>query len=248
MSKHSVLITGAMGGIGHILCKAFAKQGWSVIATDITPPNKGGLGSHYIQCNLENLLRDQAEMAGFKRGVLEVCASAPLKAIINNAAVQTLGPTETLSAQDILSSLAVNVAAPFLLVQQFLAELTQAKGCVLNIGSVHAQATKPEFAAYATSKTALHGLTRALAVDLGPRVRVNTLAPAATATPMLLAGFEGKEDSLAQLAQMHPVGHIADPQEISNIATFLCSDEASFITGSTFYADGGILSRLHDPD
>jgi len=120
-------------------------------------------------------------------------------------------------------------------------------GCVLNIGSVHANATKPGFVSYATSKAALHGLTRALAVDLGERCRVICLAPAATETDMLRAGFEHNPGGLEQLASMHPLNRLATPQEIARLAVVLAS-EAQFCTGSTVYADGGVLSRLHDPE
>jgi NAD(P)-dependent dehydrogenase (short-subunit alcohol dehydrogenase family) len=101
---------------------------------------------------------------------------------------------------------------------------------------------------YATSKAALVGLTRALAVDLGSRVRVNAINPAAVATPMLLDGFKGKEALYAALGGMHPLGRIAEPAEIAQVALFLASRKAAFITGAAFDVDGGILSRLHDPD
>jgi NAD(P)-dependent dehydrogenase (short-subunit alcohol dehydrogenase family) len=141
----------------------------------------------------------------------------------------------------------VNAIVPFMLTKSFLPELKQASGSVVNIGSVHAQATKPGFIAYTTSKAALHGLTRALAVDLGPGVRINTLAPAATATEMLKAGFEGNPVGYGALEKVHPAGRIAEPEEIARIALFLVSEDAEFITGATLFADGGILSRLHDP-
>jgi len=90
-------------------------------------------------------------------------------------------------------------------------------------------------------------MTRALAVDLGPHINVNTLAPAATGTAMLLAGFEGQEEAFSQLEEVHPLKRIASPDEIAGLALFLVSEKARFVTGTTFFADGGILSRLHDP-
>ena len=115
------------------------------------------------------------------------------------------------------------------------------------MSSVHATATKPGFIAYATSKTALVGLTRSLAVDLGPRVRVNCILPAATDTPMLRAGFEGNPQGLAELGAMHPIGRIATPEEVAHVAVFLASKDAAVITGAAFAIDGGIGGRLHDP-
>lgn len=247
MPKFSVLITGASGGIGAALCQHFQKNGYHVIGTGRRRPDNFHPSSSYIMADLAALTKDTVALKRFHIDVNKASHLAPLKTLINNAAVQILGGAHEISAQMMEKSFAVNVTAPFLLTQVFADVLEENEGAVLNIGSVHAQATKPGFIAYTTSKTALHGLTRALAVDLGGRIRVNTLAPAATATPMLLSGFEGKEEAYAELARMHPLGRIAEPSEVSEAAFFLCSDQAKFITGSTFYVDCGILSRLHDP-
>ena len=150
--------------------------------------------------------------------------------------------------QDWHDTLDVNLLAPFLLTQALLNNLERGNGSVVNISSVHARATKPGFVCYATSKAALAGLTRALAVDLGSRVRVNSINPAAVITPMLLEGFKGRDDQYAELAKMHPLGRIAEPSEIAQMAVFLASNKASFISGTAFNVDGGILSRLHDPE
>ena len=91
------------------------------------------------------------------------------------------------------------------------------------------------------------GLTRALAVELGGRVRVNALCPAAVNTPMLREGFANNPDGLDELASFHPVGRIAEPEEIGAIALFLASPDATFVTGSVIDFDGAILSRLYDP-
>ncbi|MFC7293040.1 SDR family NAD(P)-dependent oxidoreductase [Hirschia litorea] len=245
----SVIITGAQGGIGAALCKAFKDEGWFVIATgrNAASDMDAQLFDAFIIADLNEIATSPDKAAQFKQDVEKHTDAHPLKALVNNAAIQILGRTEDLKPEDLTLSFNVNVLAPFMLTQQFLPALTAQNGSVLNIGTVHAQSTKAEFPAYATTKTAMHGLTRALAVDLGGRVRVNTLAPAATETPMLKAGFEGKPEAYQALAQAHPIGRIADVSEIAQAALFLCSDKASFITGSTLYADGGVLSRLHDP-
>jgi NAD(P)-dependent dehydrogenase (short-subunit alcohol dehydrogenase family) len=247
MTARSVLITGAAGGVGTALVEAFAGAGWRVIATDTTEPKAPSKAHAFIKADLAALAGDGKALQAFAAQVRKEAGDKPLGAIVNNAALQALAPTRALTSAQFVSSLMVNVAAPFALVKAFLDDLEANDGAVVNIGSVHAQSTKPEFAAYATSKAALHGLTRALAVDLGPKVRVNTLAPAATATPMLMAGFEGKAEAFAELEAIHPAGRIATPAEIARIAVFLASPDAAFITGATLYADGGILSRLHDP-
>lgn len=242
----SVLITGIAGGIGSALGRAYKAAGFQVIGTGRRQTGAESCDV-FIPADLDRLAVDDAVLATFREAVMAAVGDKPLKALINNAATQILADTTRLTAADWQMTLNVNVTAPFRLVQTFLGELEQSRGSVLNIGSVHAQSTKPEFAAYATSKAALHGLTRALAVDLGGRIRVNCLAPAAISTPMLMAGFKGREDAFKNLEACHPVGRIGTPEECADAALFLTSDQAGFATGTVFYLDGGVLSRLHDP-
>ncbi|MEO9971929.1 MAG: SDR family oxidoreductase [Hyphomonadaceae bacterium] len=243
----SVLITGCNGGIGSSLVETFSEAGFRVIGVDKTARRDDFTGAVFLQADIGLFGHDESVIDQFSVDVRTACGDHPLGILINNAAVQILGATEDLTASDFAHSMNVNVIAPFVLTKAFLSDLRAGKGVVINIGSVHAQATKPEFAAYGTSKSALHGLTRALAVDLGPEVRVNTIAPAATATSMLKAGFEGNEQAFQALREVHPLKRVAEPSEIAKIALFLASEDCSFLTGATIYADGGVLSRLHDP-
>lgn len=245
--KRSVLITGCLGGIGKSLVTAFNDDGWRVIGVDRRVAEKQADSAAFIRADIGDFVQAPKTLRQFAEKVRAACGDSPLSALVNNAAVQHLGRLDGLETDAIVESLNVNVAAPMLLAKTFLGDLEQNNGSILNIGSVHAQATKPGFAAYATSKAALHGMTRALAVDLGPKVRVNTLAPAATATPMLLAGFKEDAGALAALNDVHPLRRIAEPDEIAKIAVFLASEKAGFLTGATLFADGGVLSRLHDP-
>jgi NAD(P)-dependent dehydrogenase (short-subunit alcohol dehydrogenase family) len=245
--QRAVLITGCNGGIGRALVDAFADAGWKVIGTDQSKCAVNDRVSSFFSADLVQLATQTDQMTSFARNVRKALDGPSLGALINNAAVQSVSPFNNLSTEDILKSLYVNSVAPMLLAKAFLPELRYGKGAIINIGSVHATATKPEFSAYSVSKSALHGVTRALAVELGPDVRVVTLAPAATATDMLLAGFEGKQNAFRLLENCHPAGRIAAPEEIGKLAVFLTSDDAGFLTGTTIYADGGVLARLHDP-
>jgi NAD(P)-dependent dehydrogenase (short-subunit alcohol dehydrogenase family) len=141
----------------------------------------------------------------------------------------------------------VNLSAPFFLIQAFLPRLAASNGSVINVASVHAKLTKPGFIAYATSKAALVGLTRAMAVEIGSRVRVNAIAPAAIATPMLGAGFADAPHKLELLRAFHPVGAIGLPSQVADLAVYLTSNSSRFINGSVVEVDGGIGARLHDP-
>lgn len=246
MREKAVLITGAHGEIGKAICARFLSKGWFVIGTDLSSVTPDHV-SAYVPSDLQAVARDAEARRELHSQVLAALGTRVMAALVNNAATQRLAPVDILSADDWQITLDINVTAPFMLIKLFLAQLRQTQGCIINIGSVHAQATKREFAAYATSKAALHGLTRALAVDLGPTVRAICLAPAAIATSMLVSGFDGRQDKLAELASAHPVGRIGHPDEVAEAALYLSSPEATFASGSAFYLDGGILSRLYDP-
>ncbi|MEM9084367.1 MAG: SDR family oxidoreductase [Pseudomonadota bacterium] len=245
-TSSAVLITGAAGGIGSALVEAYAEAGWRVIATD---RNKVAHSSAhaFVQADFEEIAPDDAALEGFVATIREALQGFPLRVLVNNAAIQILGNVPAVSLSDWERTLRLNVTTPFRLAQALLRDLQSAHGTVINVGSVHAQATKREFVAYATSKAALHGLTQAMAVDLGGNPRVLCVAPAAVGTKMLRDGFADKPEALADLAAAHPVGRIAKPAEIARSIVSLSQEPFMFATGTTVWLDGGVLSRLYDP-
>jgi NAD(P)-dependent dehydrogenase (short-subunit alcohol dehydrogenase family) len=245
-ARQAALITGALGGIGRALCAAFTNAGYRVIATDRQPDP--AVFPHYISLDLAELPRNEPLQQAFLAQLKQKLDGHSLYACVNNAAVQILGHLGETTDQNFQRTLDVNVFAPLILARLLLSLLEDSGGSIINIGSIHARATKPGFVSYATSKSALQGLTQALAIDLGPRVRVNVIQPAAVATEMLKAGFADDPAKLAQLQAYHPVGRIAPPEEIARMAVLLASDNFSFISGTTIDMHGGIGVRLHDPD
>ncbi|NEO77621.1 MAG: SDR family oxidoreductase [Moorea sp. SIO4G3] len=241
----TALITGAAGGIGQALCQVFKEANHFVIGLDVV--SAAASCDVMIVGNLQKMCSDPAYCSEIVEQVRSHLQSRGLTTLINNAAVQILKPTNQLTVEDWHQTLDVNLVAPFVLTQALLPELEQAVGSVVNIASIHASLTKPGFVCYATSKAALVGLTKSMAVDLNQKVRVNAICPAAVATPMLMAGFEGKKEEFEKLSQMHPLGRIAEPAEVAKVALFLSLPEASFISGATLSVDGGIGGRLHDP-
>lgn len=241
----TALVTGSLGGIGRSICTVLRAHGWRVVAFD---RSEGECASDlFLRCDIQDFHVAPDSVEPVVARVREFCGGR-LDLLVNNAAHQVVKPVDGLTISDWDVTLSTNLAAAFFLIQRFLPELEAARGSIVNVASIHANLTKPGFVAYATSKGGLVALTKALAVELGPRgVRVNAVLPAATETPMLRAGFEGKPEAYAELAALHPVGRIARPEEIGEFIAYLASDKAGFITGSALQIDGGIGARLHDP-
>jgi NAD(P)-dependent dehydrogenase (short-subunit alcohol dehydrogenase family) len=237
------LITGAAGGIGSALVSAFEAAGWLVVSTDLKPLQRAG----HVVLDV-GALTDPAD-ANHQAGIeaLRAATGGRLKALVANAAHQVVKPSGQLTAADWQQTLGVNLLSPFWLSMAFKDELAANAGSFLAISSIHERLTKPGFVAYATSKAALSGMVRAMAVDLGGAVRCNAICPAAIATPMLLAGFEGQPQALAALNAYHPVGRLGRPAEVAAAAVYACSDAAGFLNGSCIDLSGGIAARLHDP-
>jgi NAD(P)-dependent dehydrogenase (short-subunit alcohol dehydrogenase family) len=249
MNGTLVVLTGARGGIGSAILRRLLDEGHAVIALD-RGAGPAMTGVHWIDCDLEPLSRDAASRERLQEEL--AAANAALGAprtigLVNNAAVQLTGAALDQDLEAFTTSLAVNVAAPFALARMLYPALAEARGCIINIGSVHAHQTKPGFSAYSTSKAALAGLTRALAVEWGAVVRVVAIEPAAIRTPMLEAGFTGDPAARARLAQAHPANEIGEPAQVARWVSHLLADDALFGNGTVINLDGGVSFRLHDP-
>lgn len=247
--KEAVIISGVNGGIGQALVRTFDDAGFDVIGTDRTAEPVDDLAcAFYVSADLQKVATDDDYAATIFGVCREWLGQRPLKGLVNNAAVQVLGGVETLTRSDWHRTLDVNLVAPFLWSQAFLSELTAAAGSIVNISSIHSQLTKRNFVAYATSKAALSGMTRAMSIDLGDKVRINAIEPAAIETEMLKAGFEGAPELFEQLEQHHPRNHIGQPDEVARLALFMVREKMDFLHGSCIGLNGGISGRLHDPD
>lgn len=248
MTKQPIaLITGAAGGIGKALVAAFIERGYRVIGLDQATNPSDVACWHYLQVDLHQLVADPRYAESQLVHIKQLLVNHELNALINDAAVQVLGGVSSLNMNDWQKTLNVNLLAPFVLTQGLLSELEAANGCVINMSSIHALLTKPGFLAYATSKAALSGMTRAMAVDLAGRVRVNAIEPAAIATEMLKAGFANQPEELAELESCHPQGRIGTPAEVAALALSMASGDMQFMHGACVGLDGGISGRLHDP-
>ena len=177
MTARTAVITGAAGGIGQALVSVFRAAGYRTVAVDMR--DVAVAADAVVRMDLDRYCRDESVRRSSNEALLDAIAAPTLDVLVNNAAVQILGEVASLTVDDWQATLNVNLLAPFPLTQALLEHLGAASGSVVNIASVHATLTKPNFVCYATSKAALAGLTRSMAVELGARVRVNAVCPAA---------------------------------------------------------------------
>jgi NAD(P)-dependent dehydrogenase (short-subunit alcohol dehydrogenase family) len=244
MDKRVVLVTGANGGIGQAICKHFKKEDWFVIGLDITISDESSLlmDVYYI-VDLTNTFEIQNTMLNIQKDY------GRLDCIVNNAALQICKPIWEMSEYEWDRVMNCNVRAVFLLVKYGLELLKINKGNIINIGSVHSMASSDKIAAYACSKSAIVGLTRNLAIELGTfGIRVNCISPGAINTSMLMDGLKRNTDVpfeqvLERFKGKHVLGEIGEPEEIASMAYYICNC-SKFMTGSNVFVDGGVLSRL----
>jgi len=242
MSKFA-LVTGVLGGIGSEIAKSLKENGYYVYGLDVRDDFDYKC-DRFIRFNIDEFVSDSTYRIKFTEIFNQLVPKLDL--LVNNAAVQRLGALEDLKIDDWNETLNVNLTGPLLLSKLFLKRLQESNGSIINIGSIHERLTKKAFIAYATSKSALIGLTKALAVDLEGKVRVNAVSPAAIETDMLRDGFKNDENKIKALESLHPVQRIGYPEDVAKLVLFLASENNGFIHGANISLDGGISSVLKD--
>lgn len=241
------IITGAAGGLGVALAKTFSSRGYFVVCTDCLDRPKNLQCNEYLKLDLSRLVDDEDYATQAMREINVKIKDHSLNVLINNAAIQILKSSEKFTREDWKSTLNINLLGPYFFIQHFLNNLRLNNGCVINISSIHARLTKKEFVAYATSKAALSGMTRALAIDLGSQVRVLGVEPGALNTKMLQEGFKEDIDAYNRLRKMHPVKSIGNPEALALFLMNLVELQDLFLSGSILSYDGGIGNLLADP-
>jgi NAD(P)-dependent dehydrogenase (short-subunit alcohol dehydrogenase family) len=238
-----VAILGAASGIGAAGARALAAEGWRVALLDraLEPlcevaEEAGAVAAIEV---------DAADPAALGAAVEEATAElGGLDAAWSNVGIQLAGDVTELSVEDFDRSYAVNLRA-HLVVAQSAARVLQSGGSILVTASNSGLQTEPRALAYATTKAAAVALVRGAARDLAPRgIRVNALCPGYVDTPFnepVWATFGGRSGFQDQIGEVIPIGRMASPEEVAELACFLLSERASYITGHALVADGGEL-------
>lgn len=250
MSKVAI-ITGSSGGIGRALVDIYLSDGYLVIGLDKKPLKQDDIeGFTQITTNLLSLAKGKEyrdKIINDIRGRLPKLIDDFI--VVNNAAEQILNPVKEITWDDWERSIGVNTIAPFFLIQSLIDLLVVSRGRIINVTSIHAKQTKQGFSCYAASKAALESLTRSLAIELSPRgISINSIAPAAIATEMLLEGFAGHPEKLDKLNKFHPARMIGKPEDLASFLKAVTDQKGGFLTGAVIEFNGGISGRLHDPE
>lgn len=253
--EHRVaLVTGAAQGIGFGIAKVFSMEGARVAMADQNEEigSKSAesirqVGGHaiFIKCDVSNEREVEAMVA------MTLDEYGQIDVLVNNAGVGIVGSVLEATSDDWDRCLAVNLKSVFLCSKYVIPHMLAAgKGAIINISSVQTHAAVRRGSPYGASKGGIPSLTRSMAIDFGPTIRVNSIAPGFVMTPLTKRDFDSSDNPIEQqrlVEQFQVMKRIARPEEIGYAAAFLASDEASFITGTQLYVDGGLTAMLPTP-
>lgn len=247
--QRSVIVTGGASGIGQAAARAFASEGAAVLVVDRNDSGAAAVAAALRAggAKAAHFAADVSDYAQCEAMVREAVARhGGLHVAFNNAGIP--GPftkkVHEYSLPEWQGMMDVNLTGAFHCIKaEVPALLASGGGAIVMTGSIASLVASPHMASYVTAKHGVAGLTRAAALDLIPLgIRVNAVCPGGVRTPML-NNAAGHPEFLEQLAQAHPIGRIAEPEEVARAVLFLASDEASFVVGETLVVDGGVILK-----
>ena len=243
LKDRTAIITGAARGIGLACADRFIAEGARVVIVDMLDDMGSTaakrLGATYLHCDVSNSGDVNATVAAVvkQHGCIDI--------LMNNAAINVGGDFLEVSEADYDRVLDINLKGSFLMLQacarQMVKQVAAGKpaGSIINMSSVNDTLAIPSIVTYCIAKGGVSQLTRATSIYLAPHgIRVNAIGPGSIMTDML-TGVVSDKAAMTRVMSRTPMGRIGEPAEIASIATFLASDDASYVTGQTIYADGG---------
>jgi len=251
LNNKVAIVTGGSKGIGSGIAHVFAQRGAKVVVVARNKKtgmqtveeilNLGG-DAIFVPCDISS----EAEVQAMVQATLD--AYGQIDVLVNNAGVGIYKSVVEATSDDWDRCLNIDLKGVFLCSKYVIPHMqTIGKGAIVNISSVHSQATANGTGPYAAAKGGTTALTRSMAIDYAPTIRVNTISPGWVMTPLIEQLFNTYDDPQAQqklIEDRQVMKRIGTPQDIGNAAAFLVSDEASFITGTELFVDGGLTALL----
>ncbi|HEX7902362.1 MAG TPA: SDR family oxidoreductase [Chitinophagaceae bacterium] len=250
LKNKTAIVTGAGSGIGKAIAKLFAQQGAAVHLLDFdekaaaqtkTEIEEDGGKSFAVKCDVSN----QQQVKKIADDIMSSAGSIDI--LVNNAGVAHVGNVESTSEEDFNRLFNINVKGVYNCLQAVIPHMKQKGGSILNMASIASSVGIPDRFAYSMTKGAVVGMTLSTAKDyLNHNIRCNCISPARVHTPFvdgfINKNYPGKEKEMFEkLSKSQPIGRMGEPGEIAFLVLYLCSDEASFITGCDYPIDGGFI-------
>ncbi len=247
MYKKVAIVTGGGQGIGKAIAKKFLENSISVVIAEIDEEAGRETEEEYSSLGEIKFIKTDVSNEEEVRNMIEetIKIFGRINYLINNAGIGINKHISELTLEEWNRVLGVNLTGAFLCSKYAYPYLKKEKGVIINIASTRAFMSEPNTEAYSASKGGIYALTHALAISLGPDIRVNCISPG------WIEVSEWKKKSLRKPAELteldhkqHPVGRVGRPEDIASLVLYLISDDAGFITGANFIVDGGMTRKM----
>ena len=249
LENEHVLVTGGSRGIGAAIVEKCLNEGAKVSIIDIEEEAGRALVKSLAADDrlffARGDIRLPAEIAAMHKGA--VAKLGAVTGLVNNAGRASYADPVAMTEAQWEDVFSVDLKSAWLMAREVLPGMIAAqRGSIVNIASLHADMTYPSMFPYAAAKSGLVGLTRSMALEVGKhQIRVNALSPGYIETYLVKEFFERNDPSLRQkVLDVHPLGRMGKPMDMANIVAFLLSDEAAYVTGANWRADGGLGARF----
>jgi NAD(P)-dependent dehydrogenase (short-subunit alcohol dehydrogenase family) len=243
LTQKTAIVTGASQGIGLACAERLVREGARVMLVDVRPEGAAaaetlGDAARFFQADVSIKAEVDAMVAA------TLAAFGHIDILVNNAGVTHAADFLDLAEEDFDRVLRINLKSMFLCSQAVARDMVKRQaGCIINMSSVYAELTIPNQIPYVVSKGGVNQLTRVAAIALAQHgIRVNAIGPGTILTELARNAVMGSPEARHTILSRTPLGRCGEPEEIAGIAAFLASDDASYVTGQTLYADGGRMA------